>query len=153
MPSRIPVVFLSCALGAPFCLAEEPSAPAPSQAEMSIPWAANLQKALGEAAQSNKPVLIDFEAEWCGWCKKLDRETYGDERVIRFVREHFVAVKVDTEKEPEEAEKYNVRGLPTILFLSPDGVELLRLSGFRTPEVFLKEAAKPAESKAASTKN
>lgn len=116
--------------------------------EHGIPWAESFEKALEQARTAKKPIMVDFEAEWCSWCKKLDRETFGDERVIRFVRENFVAVKVDTDESPDLAKKYKVGALPTILFLSPEGEELERLHGFRDPQVFLKDAQKPAQSAA-----
>ncbi|MBN1442919.1 MAG: thioredoxin family protein [Planctomycetes bacterium] len=113
-----------------------------------IPWFRDLEKAFEEARKSEKPLMVDFEADWCVWCKKLDRETYGDERVIRFVRANFIAVKVDADKQPDVKEKLSVSGLPTILFLSPTGEELLRITGYRAPEKFLEEARKPANSAA-----
>jgi thioredoxin 1 len=122
--------------------------PEAAASEPGIPWLKDLPKALEAAQEKRRTVMIDFEAEWCSWCKKLDRETYGDERVIRFVREHFIAVKIDTDEQPEVAKQHQVAGLPTILFLSAGGEELARLIGFRTPEAFLRDAAKPAQAAA-----
>ena len=82
-----------------------------------IQWAASFEKALEAASKTQRPLLVDFEAEWCGWCKKLDRDTYGNEAVIRFVNGFFVAVKVDTDHEKALAKMYKVSGLPTILVL------------------------------------
>ncbi len=113
-----------------------------------IPWARTFDAAVEAASKGQKPLLVDFGAEWCGFCKKLDRETFSEESVIRLVRESFVAVKVDVDQEPDLKKRFKIEGLPTIVFLSPGGEELARLEGFRPPEVFLKEARKPAESSA-----
>jgi len=118
----------------------------------SIPWSKSFTEARDAATKAGKPLMVDFGAEWCGFCKKLDRETFTDENVIRLVRESFVAVHVDTDKEPDLSKKYGIEGLPTIVFLAPGGEELARLEGFRPPEQFLKEARKPAESSASLQK-
>jgi len=115
----------------------------------SIRWFKNFGEARLASAKEKKPLLIDFEAEWCGFCKKLDRETYADEKVIRFVRDNFIAVKVDTDKHPELKSQFKVNGLPTILFLAPGGEETHRIVGFRPPTPFLKEARESAKSSSA----
>ncbi|MEM7232597.1 MAG: thioredoxin fold domain-containing protein [Planctomycetota bacterium] len=115
-------------------------------AKSAIPWAKGFETAMKNAKTLGRPVLVDFGAEWCGWCKKLDRETFGDAKVIRLIRDNFVAVKVDCDKEKEIQQKYGVTGLPTIIFLAPDGKEIQRLTGFRDAEAFLEEARKPVAS-------
>ncbi|HZN59510.1 MAG TPA: thioredoxin fold domain-containing protein [Planctomycetota bacterium] len=111
-----------------------------------IPWEKSFEAARAAAAVNEKPLLVDFGAEWCGFCKKLDRETFTDDRVIRLVRESFVAVKVDVDKSPELGKKYEIQGLPTLVFLAPTGEALARLEGYRPADQFLKEARQPAES-------
>ena len=110
-----------------------------------IAWKTTFDEALAAAKKSERPILVDFTAEWCGWCKKLDRDTFGNEAVIRLVNEFFVAVKVDTDKSPAISKKYKVSGLPTLLILGPDGSELQRLTGYRPPEKFLTELGKSTE--------
>jgi thiol-disulfide isomerase/thioredoxin len=103
----------------------------------SIKWEKNFDAALRKAKSSAKPVLVDFWAEWCAWCHRLDQSTYVDPSVVREAQA-FVAVKIDTEgsrKEQQIAEKYQVRTLPTIVFLSPEGRQLLRVP-FQGPGQF-----------------
>jgi thiol:disulfide interchange protein DsbD len=49
------------------------------------------------AEEQNKPVMIDFGADQCGACKKLDEETFTDGRVIELSK-NFVCIKVNTDK-------------------------------------------------------
>ena len=85
-----------------------------------INWRENYAGALQEAVRTSRPLLIDFEADWCGWCKKLDRETFGNGDVIRLVEQFFIPVRIDTDREPKLSAKFEVRGLPTILLLGPN---------------------------------
>jgi len=111
---------------------EAPAPPPPA-----IKWEKNFDAALRKAKSSGKPVIVDFWAEWCAWCHRLDQSTYVDPWVVRKAQA-FVAVKVDTEgsrKEQAIAERYQVRTLPTIVFLSPEGRQLLRVP-FQGPGQF-----------------
>ncbi len=110
---------------------------APAPPPPAIKWEKNFDAALRKAKTSGKPVIVDFWAEWCAWCHRLDQSTYVDPWVVRKALA-FVAVKVDTEgsrKEQAVAERYQVRTLPTIVFLSPEGRQLLRVP-FQGPGQF-----------------
>jgi thiol-disulfide isomerase/thioredoxin len=111
------------------------SGPAPSAG---IKWERSFEEALKKAKATRKPILVDFWADWCGWCHRLDKTTYVDPVVVRKAEE-FVAVKVNTEgnrQETEIATRYDVQSLPTILFLSPEGHQVHRLNGFQGPGQF-----------------
>jgi thiol:disulfide interchange protein DsbD len=101
---------------------------------LAIKWERSFEEAQKKARKSGKPIVIDFWAEWCGWCDRLNRTTYVDPDVVRKAQD-FVAVKIDTEgslKEREVAIKYEVTSLPTIVFLSPEGRQLRRVNGFQS---------------------
>jgi thiol-disulfide isomerase/thioredoxin len=113
-------------------------APVPTPPPPTIKWEKNLDEALRKARRAGKPIIVDFWADWCGWCHRLDKTTYADPWVARKAQE-FVAAKIDTEgsrKEREVAVKYQVTSLPTIVFLSPMGRQLGRVNGFQGPGQF-----------------
>ena len=91
------------------------------------------------AKASEKLIMIDFKAEWCGPCKMLDRTTWSDDEVIGSVKEKAVAVKIDVDQHGDLASKYGIRSLPTIVFTNADGEEVSRFIGYRDAKEFLEE--------------
>ena len=113
-----------------------------------IKWEKSFEEALKKAKASQKPIFVDFWAEWCTWCHRLDKTTYVDPAVVAR-SEEFVAVKVNTEagkKEELVALRYDVQTLPTILFLSPGGHLVLRLSAYQGPGHFPRTMDRALES-------
>ena len=113
-------------------------APPPLPPPPTIRWERNFDEALKKARKAGKPVIVDFWADWCAWCHRLDRNTYADPWVARKAQE-FVAVKVNTEgsrKDVDVAVRYHVTSLPTVVFLSPEGRQLFRMNGYQGPGQF-----------------
>jgi len=85
--------------------------------------------------------MIDTYADWCVACKELDEQTFSDPEV-RAVLKTYVLVKLDFTRRNDKSKalrkSLNIIGMPTIIFLSPDGKELKRFSGFKTKNEFLK---------------
>jgi thiol-disulfide isomerase/thioredoxin len=103
-----------------------------------VRWEHKFDEALKKARAAQKPIMVDFWADWCGWCHQLDKTTYVDPQVVKLSAE-FVPVKVNTEgarRDAEIAVRYNVTSLPTIAFLSPSGRQISRLNGFQGPGQF-----------------
>ncbi len=109
---------------------------------VSLPWNHYNGQSMEQILSSGKPVFMDFYADWCAPCKQLDRETFSDPRVAARA-DQFYFLKVDCTK-PDAATKafmelYQVSGMPTLVFLTPDGKEIaaLREIGFIDAETFL----------------
>ncbi len=87
------------------------------------------------------PVMIDFYADWCAQCKELDKYTYTDKDVADLSKS-FNNIKIDLTKENKGiAEKYNIKGLPVVIFMNAKGEEIkeLRVTGFLKPDEFIKK--------------
>ena len=108
-----------------------------------IQWYPYSDARLEEASRQGKPVFIDFYAAWCVPCNELDEQTFSTPEVIGASRD-FVMLKIDlTSADDPKAvalqQKYEAKGVPTLIFLKPDGTEItgLRITGFEPKEVFL----------------
>ncbi|MFZ1320393.1 MAG: protein-disulfide reductase DsbD [Ignavibacteria bacterium] len=101
----------------------------------------SLQSIESSINSGNKPVMIDFYADWCAQCKELDEYTYTDPEVAELSK-NFNNIKVDLTKENTEiSNKFDIKGLPVVIFMNADGEEIkeLRVTGFENPEEFKKK--------------
>ena len=104
-------------------------------------WRVYSESLLAEAKNQQQPVIIDFWAEWCVACKELEKLTFPQPEVQNHAKK-FLLLKFDaTEDSPQLAElklRYNVLGLPTIIFIGRDGVVRtdLTLTGFEDAPSF-----------------
>jgi len=62
--------------------------------------------------KSDKPVVVDFFAEWCGPCKAMAPAL---DQVAEAMKDSVTVVKVDVDQSPGIAQKYNVRAMPTLM--------------------------------------
>jgi uncharacterized protein YyaL (SSP411 family) len=104
-------------------------------------------------AQNNeKVIMIDLYTEWCGWCKKMDKETFKNAEVVEIINMHFVPVKMNPEKNGQsflyKGQKVNAKQLlkliaddnqlkyPSIVFYYPEHNEVFTEEGFQKPKSF-----------------
>lgn len=98
-----------------------------SQSEVEAPRSP-LDPAFELARNEGKLIFVDFSAEWCAACKVLEQTVLNDSLVQDALRA-YVFVKVDMDTYPQEANAYEVVGMPTLMVLSVDGEELFRSVG------------------------
>ncbi|MBC8523700.1 thioredoxin family protein [PVC group bacterium] len=99
-------------------------------------------QAIEKAKETDKLVMIDFYTTWCGPCKMLDKTTWKDEAVQKWLKEKTIPLKVDAEKLRPIADKYKVKAYPTIVFIGSDEKVVGKFVGYKSPKSFIGAAEK-----------
>ena len=99
---------------------------------------------MADSTEKKKPVIIDFYADWCAPCRKLDQIIFHHPDIVNLSQDDFIMVKVDLTKQDGQnydrlLSEYSVKGVPTVVFLDKLGKERkdLRLVDFIQPDEFL----------------
>ncbi|MBE0539277.1 MAG: thioredoxin family protein [Ignavibacterium sp.] len=93
-------------------------------------WLTNLEQAKEEAAKSKKIILLQFEMDNCGGCKKLEATTYKDQKTIDEMNEWFVLLKLDLIKDREVRRILGAYWTPAIYFLDQNGNSFYHFNGY-----------------------
>lgn len=105
-----------------------------------ILWHTELDTALAEAARLERPILVDFAADWCPPCITMKHDVWPDPAVVAAVRDAYVPLLVDVDRLPDIAAQYGVSGIPSVMVLDEDGQVIKRASYLGAPAMvrFLK---------------
>lgn len=106
----------------------------------------DIQSALAEAKQTNKPIVAIFSASWCGPCQMMKKKVYPSAEVAPYV-DKFVWAYLDADLPANRdlMESHGVNGIPHIGFVSPDGKKLGQsVVGYTEPKEFASILAKVA---------
>jgi thioredoxin-related protein len=112
-----------------------------------------LSAALNQARSKNKMVLLDFTgSDWCGWCKKFDKDVLSTDKFAGYANSKLVLVKLDYPRHKEQdaalkhanqeiKKRFGVNGFPTFVLLNFAGKELGRQVGYAKggPDAFIAE--------------
>ena len=133
---RLTTAALLLALGVPVASAQ------------TVPWR-RWDAGLKEAEARHRFVLVDVYTQWCGWCKKMDREVYARPDVREYLQGAFVTIKLDAESrdaatfagratnERAIAQHFDVSGYPTTIFMRDNGEHLANVPGYLPADRFL----------------
>ncbi len=109
----------------------------------------SFNEGLALAKKSGKKVLIDVYTDWCGWCKKMDANTYSDAKVQESLEKNYVLVKLNAEgnekitydgkpiSPAEFSQGMGVNGYPATLFLQSDGKPITIFPGYAEAKMFI----------------
>src|SRR5688572_15447498 len=118
-----------------------PDIRAKGNGEAAFSWR-SINEALSEAPEENKFILLDVYTDWCGWCKRMDRDTYADSAVSAYIAERFVAAKMNPEKagdveydgrtfsQADFGRALGVTGYPATAFFTPKGELITVVPGY-----------------------
>ncbi len=124
-----------------------PAAPARA-GSAGLKWQ-NWDSGLRVAVKTQRPVLVDVYTDWCGWCRRMDRDVYTRDDVRDYLSRRFVTVKLDAEATDEAsyqgrmytsrslAGRFGVSGYPTTIFLRANGEHLVNVPGYVPGDRFL----------------
>jgi thioredoxin-related protein len=128
-----------------------------------LKWMA-FDEGMAEAQRTGKKVMIDVYTDWCGWCKRMDKDTYADNGVADYLNKKYVAIKLDAESgtalryrgksytEQELAAAFGISGYPSIIFLGHDGEPITVYPGYADADKFKVVLAYIAEDHYKTTK-
>jgi uncharacterized protein YyaL (SSP411 family) len=83
-----------------------------------LPWS---RAAFARAGDEEKVILLSVTAAWSQACRQMDEQTYGDPSLAHQINTRCIPVRVDADRRPDVAERYDLGGLPTTAFLNADG--------------------------------
>ncbi|MFL0684189.1 MAG: thioredoxin family protein [Algoriphagus aquaeductus] len=119
------------------------------KAQDEIQWM-KFEEAIAANTKQPKMILVDVYTDWCGWCKKMDKETFTDPKVVAHLKKNFYTVKLNAENtqrkfefmgktytEAEMAAAMRVRSYPNFVVIEPGLQNIAQLPGYRPADAFL----------------
>lgn len=114
-------------------------------------WEKSYKSALNKAKEYNLPLMILFTGEkWCGYCVKLDQEYFSKKEFNKGMGGKAIGLKIISAtmgqwsaKDKDLIKRFDISGVPTIVYLSPDGTTVLGTGGYyagSSPEAYVKTA-------------
>ena len=95
-----------------------------------VNWYHSLEDAQKIARATNKLILVDFWADWCGPCKKMDSDVWSKDE-IKELSDNFIPVKIDFDTQKQLVARYGVKAIPMILILDAYGEVIYSSIGYK----------------------
>ena len=115
------VLLIMAALGSPYVSAKE--------SPKAINWL-TFDEAQKKGQDQSQKFFLYFYADWCGYCRKLEQQTFTDKSVADYINANFIPVRINSDRLPKVAARYGVQGFPDLRFLNAKGENIARWPGY-----------------------
>ncbi len=102
-------------------------------------------------SKGKKKVMMDVYTDWCGWCKKMDKDVYSQADIKAYLANNFILIKLNAESNNEvtykdnqgltesvlAADELGIDGYPSTVFFTADGEVITMVPGYVPPDKFL----------------
>ena len=102
-----------------------------------------------QATSTGKPVIVDVYTNWCGWCRRMERDVYEKAEISDYLKKKFVTIKLNAEAKDgarwqgrdytsqDLSQQFRVSGYPTTIFLRSTGEHMANVPGYIPADRFL----------------
>lgn len=123
--------------------------PQATEEKAEIKWL-SMEEAFALNKKEPRKIFVDVYTDWCGWCKRMDKDTFANADVAEYVGKNYYAVKLNAESDREFklgeapmterqlAKQLGVSGYPTVVFIHEDFRTIEPVAGYQQPEQFMK---------------
>ena len=105
----------------------------PASARNQIQWR-SYEDGKSIAQSESKKIFLNFRADWCTYCRTMEKNTFTDADIIAFLNSNFISIKIDVDREKSLARKYNIQPLPDTWFLTQTGEVIGNRPGYIPPD-------------------
>ena len=109
-------------------------------------WYDDIAAAKAESVKSGLPMVLHFEATWCGACQTMGREVLATDEVRNRLGRRVIGVKIDADRHPQLIKQFHVAILPCDVYLDSDGRILAQETGYRKQADYLASLDKAGDS-------
>lgn len=104
---------------------------------------------LKRAKKEGKKILVDVYTDWCGWCKKMDRDVYANSKIVDYLGNRYIVIKLNAESKDtityrekkltkiELTQAFGITGYPATIFMKPDGEPITKIPGYMAADKFI----------------
>ncbi|TWT64024.1 thioredoxin family protein [Rubinisphaera italica] len=103
----------------------------------SVDWTTTPQTAIHLQQVTGRPLLVYVTADYCGYCRKMERDTWSNEGIVRRIQDKFIPLKLDAKTDAQVVSRLGIKSLPSTILFNSVGQHIQTITGYSRPEALL----------------